>query len=111
MTSTRVTRSANATTFSWVYVGTGKKDMEAVQNGKCDDVLIYDMDIITPDGKLKKDRSFFLKRVTNGVVHGYYLHQGIRVTIKVTVGHVMMGPHALEKKQKTSCESAQTKEH
>ena len=116
MTSTRVTRSANTTTFSWVYVGTGSKDMQSVQNGKCEDVLMYDMDIITPDGKLKKNRSFFLKSVAGVMVYGYYLHQGIRVNMKVTAGHVMMGPDALEKKnrkrraspekkQKTSCES------
>ena len=106
MASTRVTRSANTTTFSWVYVGTGSKDMQSVQNGKCEDVLMYDMDIITPDGKVKKDRSIFLKSVADGMVHGYYLHQGIRVNMKVTAGHVMMGPDALKKKkQKTSCES------
>ena len=62
MASTRVTRSANTTTFSWVYVGTGSKDMQSVQNGKCEDVLMYDMDIITPDGKVKKDRSFFFEK-------------------------------------------------
>ena len=34
------------------------------------------------------------------MVHGYYVHKGVRVNMKVTAGHVMMGPDALEKKHR-----------
>ena len=70
----------------WQYKGNGEENVTC--RAKAGDTLHDDMDIILPNGKKKKDRTFIFQSMTNNCVHGYYMHKGQKVSVKRTASHI-----------------------
>ena len=95
----RNTRSQNNAEYTWIYRGE-HKDYGVLQHATMGSIVIDDMQILQPDGKIKPDNKFVFKSLSKGYIMGYYVCGGIRVPHNRTRGHIRAPEASQQSKQK-----------
>ena len=75
------------TEHAWMYYGQHKRfcGRQVCTKG---DIVIDDCAIVLPNNKVRSSRAFIFEKMQNGLLHGYYMHDGSKVPMKRTPGHV-----------------------